>query len=966
VTEGPETETSVTETAAAEAPDEGPADETPPDRAEVEPSEDDLFARLRRESEERAAAAAESGRTDDGATGNEPDIAELLVAAEAVAERTADDPPVTPPALPATGIRRGLVAHLTFDEGRGTVAMDTSGRGANGTVKGGTWTRGRIGGALAFDGVDDHVTVPGLKGWTPTAFTVAFWLKPDATADFNQQVGAPQGWGRFRFHTGAEGNVYCGTSVGQRFHVRPGTVTVGDWQHFAYTFDNGAARFYRNGAQLASAIHAMPVVWTGLEIGQNGAQTIDGGADDVRVYERALSADEVRTLADPVRLAAAEKAGGEAAEEVGTASLRPPAAPAAPVATGIRRGLLAHWAFDEGRGTVAADSSGHRTNAAIIGARWVEGRIGGALEFDGVGARACSARSVQLAGRPLTLSVWAKRRSSGAVSMLLSQGTGTKGGGIHIGFRETDAFTFDFWYDSVRTKVAYTDTAWHHWAATYDPRSGARVVYCDGVAVAADVAETPYSGSGRIEIGHLGFWPKTNFAGLIDDVRVYGRVLSPAEVGTLADPVRLAAAEKADSKTSLRPSAPAAPPATGTRRGLLAHWPFDEGRGTVAADTSGSGTNGAVRGARWVRGRIGAALEFRETSGNVTSSRAVDLARRSFTLSAWARRTGTGSYQFIMTQGEGERNRGLQLGFTRSDQFILGFWADDLVTPGRRSDLSWHHWAATYDARSGARSIYCDGVAIASDVARSAYLGSGPVYVGKTAMGGEQAFAGVIDDVRIYGRALSPAEIGTLADPARLAAAERTTKKTIGRAEAAPPQSPFDLLLAQFDALLRKGDYAGAGKLVTDGAKDPDLADHAEAARAAGRVCESLILRREAAAVAAEGLAGQEIKLDTREGPAKGKVKEANASGIVILEQIFINRVAMGATKRAVLWADISPEQVNELASAGGWQPKAPDDHVALAVVALHWRDAEAAAKAFIAAGDHPLVGPYRKRPEAE
>ncbi|MHC5058387.1 MAG: LamG domain-containing protein [Planctomycetota bacterium] len=467
----------------------------------------------------------------------------------------------------------------------------------------------------------------------------------------------------------------------------------------------------------------------------------------------------------------------------------------------------------------------------------------------------------------------------------------------------------------------------------------------------------------------MGFGPAKSFTGFIDDVRIYGRVLSPLEIRTLADPVRLAAAERSAGKGIPRPAAtgtPSPPAATGTRRGLLAHWTFDEGRGTTASDTSGNGTDGRVFGARWVRGHIGCALEFGETRGNVTSSRAVDLARRSFTLGAWARRTGTGSYQFIMTQGEGARNRGLQFGFTESDRFILGFWADDLGTPRPYSDLSWHHWAATYDARSGARSIYVDGSEVASDVARSAYLGSGPVYVGKTAMGGEQAFAGLIDDVRIYGRVLSPAEMRTLADPARLAAAERTTKKAVGRAEPAPSQSPFDLLLAQFDALLRKGDYAGAGKLVTDGAKDPDLVDHAEAARAAGRVCESLVLRREAAAAAAEGLAGQEVKLDTREGPAKGKVKEANASGIVILEQIFINRVAMGATKRAVRWADISPEQVTELAAAGGWQPKGPDDHVAVAILAIHWRKYEAAAKSLAAAGDHPLVGPYRKRSEAE
>jgi len=161
---------------------------------------------------------------------------------------------------------------------------------------------------------------------------------------------------------------------------------------------------------------------------------------------------------------------------------------------------------------------------------------------------------------------------------------------------------------------------------------------------------------------------------------------------------------------------------------------------------------------------------------------------------------------------------------------------------------------------------------------------------------------------------------------------------------------------------VRKGDHAAAKKLMTDAAKDPGLAGHAAAASAAGRVCESLVARERAAATAAKGLAGQEVKLDTREGPSRGKVREATESDLVILEQIIINRVTVGATKRVVRWADISPEQVTELASAGGWRPRTPDDHVALAVLALHWREYEAAAESLAAAGDHPLVGTYRKR----
>ena len=56
---------------------------------------------------------------------------------------------------------RGLVGHWTFDDGKGSIARDVSGRGNHGTVMGGAkWTQGIIGGALEFDGMDDFVSIP--------------------------------------------------------------------------------------------------------------------------------------------------------------------------------------------------------------------------------------------------------------------------------------------------------------------------------------------------------------------------------------------------------------------------------------------------------------------------------------------------------------------------------------------------------------------------------------------------------------------------------------------------------------------------------------------------------------------------------------------------------------------------------------------------------------------------------------
>src|SRR3989338_2141929 len=85
----------------------------------------------------------------------------------------------------------GLVGHWKFDEGTGLSAVDSSGNNNTGTlVNGPTWTTGKIGGALNFDGVDDYVNM-GIGSATESigggsAVSVSLWIKindPNNTAD---------------------------------------------------------------------------------------------------------------------------------------------------------------------------------------------------------------------------------------------------------------------------------------------------------------------------------------------------------------------------------------------------------------------------------------------------------------------------------------------------------------------------------------------------------------------------------------------------------------------------------------------------------------------------------------------------------------------------------------------------------------------------------------------------------------
>jgi hypothetical protein len=82
-------------------------------------------------------------------------------------------------AQPATGTN--LLGYWKFDEGRGTIAADSSPHGHHGTIHGATWVPGRIGPALAFDGVNSYVQVardPSLDSLS--GLTMAGWIYPRA------------------------------------------------------------------------------------------------------------------------------------------------------------------------------------------------------------------------------------------------------------------------------------------------------------------------------------------------------------------------------------------------------------------------------------------------------------------------------------------------------------------------------------------------------------------------------------------------------------------------------------------------------------------------------------------------------------------------------------------------------------------------------------------------------------------
>jgi hypothetical protein len=114
------------------------------------------------------------------------DLEEWLHSYSAVVESTVTSPTPTPTPPPSpTPNNTGLVAHWEFDETSGITVSDSSGNGSNGTLLNGpTWTTGRIGNALSFDGVNDYVSIgnPFVLNLGTNSFTYSVWVNVTQSA----------------------------------------------------------------------------------------------------------------------------------------------------------------------------------------------------------------------------------------------------------------------------------------------------------------------------------------------------------------------------------------------------------------------------------------------------------------------------------------------------------------------------------------------------------------------------------------------------------------------------------------------------------------------------------------------------------------------------------------------------------------------------------------------------------------
>ena len=198
-----------------------------------------------------------------------------------------------------------LLAHWRFDEGEGTTAFDSSGHGNDGEISGAEWNTGVSGDALDFDTVD-RVEVAGWDNaplYATDEITMTAWYNWDGSTTVGGNVyiiGHPFSAEDTLFGLyidSGPSQIRCSVMTESTRVVVRDTSPVDMWTHAACTYDSAQLRLFVNGESVDEVALTGELVeeTSSLYLGSwNGVrQSFSGLLDELKIYARALSAEEI-------------------------------------------------------------------------------------------------------------------------------------------------------------------------------------------------------------------------------------------------------------------------------------------------------------------------------------------------------------------------------------------------------------------------------------------------------------------------------------------------------------------------------------------------------------------------------------------------------------------------------------------------------------------------------------------------
>ncbi len=678
------------------------------------------------------------------------------------------------PIIVHADLTTGLVGYWTFngkDTNWGTnTTQDKSGQGNTGTLIGMSTTTSPVAGKIG-QGLNSISSTGYIALGTPSSLsisgsiTISAWIYPRSKYDgIFRKTDDITGF-NFRLYDQTDRNLLFGRS-GVNVFSNAGAITLNKWQFVTVTNDGVNTKFYVNGVDVGTTAQSGIVASPGVtaNIGYAGDGTAYRALDDVRIYNRALSAQEVKLLYNT------------------SSSFHIASSPT----NVLTNGLVGYWTFDgknmpSGNVNDVSGQGNHMsiTNGASVSfatsTGYVAGKIGQAhrmFKTSGSYYTKGSTSAFNFTSSDFSGFMWVKYTSHNINSESYMGNGGYQANGWQLTWFETTSQMLFRTNQAGADQGTYSTTnpiqanKWHLVGFT---RSGTTAkIYVDGVDVTGTPAShiNPTSSSNAFGIGVYTPIPNSYlFDGKIDDVRVYNRALSAQEVKLLYN---LGSAKLAVS------------PDMSMLSGTQTHWSFDgksiDWNINQASDSSNNASTNDVgiltnmsTTSSPVAGKIGQALKFDGVDDMVTAPSAGlpsnASAGTAYTICAWFKpyrvhdgvifsymRTAS-SQIFALILGNDGKIGAQAKGVSGTP--VASASSTTLYIPN-----IWYH-ACGIKIQLTSQSIYINGV---FEAIESTSIGLSTVSVLRAGFGltGSSFFNGEIDDIRMFSRALSPTEIKQL------------------------------------------------------------------------------------------------------------------------------------------------------------------------------------------------------------
>jgi hypothetical protein len=629
---------------------------------------------------------------------------------------------------------------LHFDEGSGNYANDSTSYENDGVLYNGTnvcnggdcptWvsnTPAGYGYAIEFDGDNDYISIPDSGGeFLPSQLTVEAWIYTESTIAWQCIVerGSPTATG-WHFYVSSGNHLYTNIG-GEAFHSQSGTITPNTWYHVAFVWDGNTITHYVNGINVGSAL--VTSLYTGgdrVYIGiRRGGGTdelgFNGTIDEVAIYNRALSEAEIR-----------QRYEARKAKFIEFVESKPD--------------LSKAISFDGIDDYVAIPNDPSLNHQYFTYEAWIKPRV-----------------STNTVYGPMIIM---RENSTGGNIFLMRAGINASGWR-----RVTCEWPCDSggWWG---VNYPFEEGKWYHVVCwTNDTK---RKIYVNGELIGETdrICDLNYTNSGRLFIGQDqdGASMSDFFNGSIDEVRLIARPLSEEEIKADYENskvwIRLKEI-KANSNASVimyygneGARSESDPKIWGP--GLVGYWSFDGYPINFTKDLSGNENHGTIYGAVAGGGKVGSALSFDGVDDYVDCGNVNPII--AITVEAWVKSASATGYS------------GVWQIVSKYNAYILGtssVGGDNVCfiifdTAWRYGSCytvpdpeNWHYFVGVYNSSAQEKKIYVDGV-LRGTTNPSGEINSdtGPLHIGRRECCEGFNFNGIIDEIRIYNRSLSEAEI---------------------------------------------------------------------------------------------------------------------------------------------------------------------------------------------------------------